>query len=808
MKNLIKTKKEKTTLILAAVLIVFSAFIIFRNLDKNTPLYYDEALYSAKDIEFMKEGQSLFQPKGELQNFYNIKPPLKTWMKYPIYKVFGINTFSIRALDGVMGIITVLLLFLIGKRIFNAWAGFAAGFIFVTFKGLLTDYWARVNGYDSGAILGTVAFFYFFLFYREKKTGWLWCGLSLTFITYFKHISVLLPLAIAVLYLFIEKGFAGLFNRRFILMILIWILPVLAFYIPYAINNETFIGHFFGYEVFTVVTEGTGEHGRGDILYYFKWLFKDLGSWFPVAVASLIGSVILYMKRRQNELLLILLWFVIPFIVLTIAATRINRYLFPSFPAIALLTGYIISISFNSLSSRQSKQSPSKITLPATIFLLLIGVVFIYAGAQALKSTEPFYRENYHCLYDYYKTENTGTLYLTEGNIKRYGWAEKVILHAMNQRCKIMTKENTEAELIVRLGKNDVIVLYNYKIFDLFYSNKTSLLPERYSVVDFALQDSFYSKHKLFRKMILFRKDSPVSDMFISEKITPLPLLERNIFDSVPDEDFINYIYRLSCGNPSAPDSIVKYYSEKMISDSYSRQEIADRFGCYSRWFTSKGITNLIENEADGEDINAYHHYTDFYSPNQNGSIGLVGLRFGNFTPAVKCQMLRTRNRWTLFDRKTDIRSILPKIKGNDTIIMRRSDMIRWLERNDIQKTQFFSIKPESNFSFFSLKKRSGYLRPQTKYFNIVGIVRNDSKIYSYLSKCGIEFLPFKHPKELVDFKEPDDATFIRNTISIIFDCNSEPKFENLYLERLKNNKTTRIALFEMFLKQANELEY
>lgn len=809
MKNQIKPNNARTTIILVLLLTALSAFVLFRNLDKNTPLYYDEALYSAKDIEFMKEGQDLLKPTGELQNFYNIKPPLKTWIKYPIYKAFGINTFTIRVLDVVMGIVTVLLIFLIGKKLFNSWAGFAAGFIFVTFKGLLTDYWARVNGYDSGAILGTVAFFYFFLFHREKKAGWFWCGLSLAFITYFKHISVLMPLAIAVVYLFIEKKFAGLFNIRFILMIIVWIVPVLAFYVPYAIHNETFIGHFFGYEVFTVVTEGTGEHGRGDVFYYFKWLLRDLGSWFILAVSAFIASVLLYIKKRKNALLLILLWFIIPFVVLTIAATRINRYLFPSFPALALLTGLIIGMAFDFLGGKRSGKSRKKMFSLSFVFILLICMIFAYAGIQAFKYTEPIYRENYHRLYDFYKNKNEGILYLTEGNMKRYGWAEKVILHAMQDRCKVMAEENAEEKIIQNLGKDDAIVLYNFKIFDLFYSDRQSVLsPEDYFVVDFAQQDFFYSKHKLFRKMMLYRKDSPVKKAFIDEKIEPVPLLGADTFRTAEDREFINYIYRLASGNREASDSVIKYFVEKINSGLYKRQEIADRFSCYSRWFTSSAITNLIEKEAAGKDINAYHHFADFYSPDKKGSINLIGLRFGNFTPAVKCQMLRTRHRWTLLDRKTSLETLIGKLVNDDTIILRRSDLVRWLAKINSKNDHEKELKSYNDYSFFSLKKRSGYLRPQTKYFNIVCIVRNQSRIHNFLSNKGIEFLPLKHPSDLIDFKNPSDEDFIRDAVHIIFDCNSEPKYESIYTERLKSKKITRNDLFGMFMKQAEELEY
>lgn len=802
-----KEIKKNTGLILGIVLILFSGFIIFRNLDRNTPQYYDEALYSAKDIDFMKDGQNLLQPQGALQNYYNIKPPLKTWMKYPVYKAFGINTFTIRVLDAVMGIAAVLFVFLIGNRLFGPMAGFTAGFIFVTFKGLLTDYWARVNGYDSGAILGTAAFFYFFIFFRERKAGWLLCGLSLAFITYFKHVSALLPLSIAVLYLLVDKGFRGVFNLRFILMILVWIVPVLAFYIPYAIHNESFIPHFFGYEVFTVVTEGTGQHGRGDTLYYLKWLLKDLADWFPIVTASLIASIILFIKKRQKPLLLILLWFILPLTALTIAATRINRYMFPSFPALALLTGFILAAAFKAFASMKGRHL--KGMLPSIAHILLftfVSIIFVSAAVKAVKYTEPVYRENYHRLYDYYKSKKEGTLYLTEGNNRRYGWAEQVIIHAMGNRCKIMQEENREEKIVQNLKDNDAVALYNYKIFDLFYSDKnTSLSPENYAVVDFALQDFFYAKHKLFRKMIIFRKNSDISAIYKKENIHPLALRSHKGLDSLSDNEFIEYLCRLACGEKKLSDKAVAFYAAKISSGEYSRLEIASRFGCFSRWFTSSAIIDLIENEAAGKDISTFHYFADYYSPSRKGGITLIGLKMANIIPAAKCQVLRTRDKWMILDRKTDIGSVIPKIGENDTLLVRRSDMIRWLEKDErehIRSNKF------SGYSFFSFKKRAGFLRPQARYFNIAGIIKTGGDFYNYLKAKEIELLPLRRPEELIDMDQPSDAEFIKNAVHIIFDCNSEPKYEKSYIEKLKNKTTSRSLLLEMFIEQARKIEY
>jgi hypothetical protein len=824
MKEIKDTLGHKRDYILIASLILFSALILFKDLDKNTPLYYDEALYSAKDVEFMKDGQNLFFPKGDLQAFYNIKPPLKTWMKYPLYKAFGINTFTIRFLDAMMGLATIFLIFLIGKNLLDCWAGFSAGFIFITFKGLLTDYWARVNGYDSGAVLGTVAFFYFFIFHREKKLGWLWCGLSLAFITYFKHISAILPFAAAALYLLVDKGLSGLLNKRFFLMTAVWLLPVFAFYIPYAIHNKTFLGHFFGYEVFTVVTEGTGKHGRGDPFYYIKWLSRDAGYWFPLVIASLIASIFLAFKRKLKILLPVILWFLLPFIALSIAATRINRYMFPSYPALALLTGYVISSAYMFLlKPNRSGGTKRKPFITLALFSFLFIIIFANAGIVAFKATRPFYRENYHRLSDFYRSGNAGSFYLTEGNMKRYGWAERVIIHSMGNRLKVITGDQTESQLVKNLGRNDAIALYNHEIFELFYTNENISIPaEKFVLVDFALDDSFYSKHKLFRKVILFLKDSPIVEYFKAENITPFNLLSMKMFESLSEKDFIAYISRLSFGIASMKDSAVQYYSGKIRTGDYTRRELTDLFGCYSKWFTSKEISGLIEKEVKSDNLPAYYPFADFYSPRQTGSIYLVGLKFLNFTPAAKCQILRTRNRWIFKQRNSDINALLQKISGDDAVLMRRADLIRWLDNNkslekvrkieampdNRSKISESSQNPESAYSFFSLKKRSGYLRPQTKYFNITGCVKTGGNLYNFLLSKKVELLPLMHPMQLMNWKEPSDSEFIEQAISVIFDCSAEPKFKNLYLERLEKRIVSRSELFEIFLKQARELEY
>ena len=100
--------------------------------------------------------------------FYE-KPPLFFWMQSTSMKIFGINEFAARFPNAVCGIITLLVVFTCGKRIYSKkfgiyWALAYAGSFFpnMYFKTGIIDPWFNLFTFLS---------IYYFILYHWKRNG-------------------------------------------------------------------------------------------------------------------------------------------------------------------------------------------------------------------------------------------------------------------------------------------------------------------------------------------------------------------------------------------------------------------------------------------------------------------------------------------------------------------------------------------------------------------------------------------------------------------------------------------------------------
>ena len=118
----------KTDTVLILLLLLTAGILLFNNLNARTITLYDEAINSRHDLHINTSDESVFFPEGKLADRYYRKFPLKTWLKIPIFKAFGFSPFTFRLLYAVMGLITVLSVFLIGRFLFDRWVGFLGAF--------------------------------------------------------------------------------------------------------------------------------------------------------------------------------------------------------------------------------------------------------------------------------------------------------------------------------------------------------------------------------------------------------------------------------------------------------------------------------------------------------------------------------------------------------------------------------------------------------------------------------------------------------------------------------------------------------
>ena len=275
-----------------------------------------------------------------------------------------------RLISVLIGTVTIYLVYLIGKKIFNQWIGLVSAlFLTFSFLHLQLSHFAR---HWAPAIFFTyLVIFLAFLFYKNpQKKYYLWTGLiaGLAFgVSYFTAISLLLVLFIH----FLPKGssfFQKLKDKNLWLMMVIFI--VVAFIFVFLHPQEFFR---------ILVGEDSGlvqSKNLAGLLSSFGYYFQVLLLYEPILLfLSLIGWLILWIRSKRYGLIF-LFW---PFIYIAVFYSFFHhepRYIVFIIPWLALLAGYALY----SISKRLTSIIPKKL---AVVLILLL--VFGYPLAVTIK---------------------------------------------------------------------------------------------------------------------------------------------------------------------------------------------------------------------------------------------------------------------------------------------------------------------------------------------------------------------------------------------------------------------------------------
>ncbi len=275
------------------IVILFGGSLLFFHSLGAAPLFdWDEINFAESAREMIVSGDYLrvqinFQPFWE-------KPPLFFWMQVLSMKVFGINEFAARFPNAACGIITLMVLYFLGKRMHGSqfaviWTlSYVASFLpHIYFKSGIIDPW-----FNLFIFLGIYHLSAFLVKYSTGKANW-----HLFFSAVFTGLSVLTkgPVGLLIvlltycLFIFINKG-KGLVKFIYYLKWMLIVLGIVLIWFGLEVlqHGWWFVNEFFTYQVRLAKTEDAG-HG-GFPFYHFVVLF--LGC-FPL-------SIFLFQKGQQT----------------------------------------------------------------------------------------------------------------------------------------------------------------------------------------------------------------------------------------------------------------------------------------------------------------------------------------------------------------------------------------------------------------------------------------------------------------------------------------------------------------------------
>ncbi len=315
------------------ILIVAAGVLFFIPFLGGVHLFDWDEINFAEIAREMIVTDNYLQPQVNFQPFWE-KPPLFAWLQVLAMKLFGINEFSARLPNAIAGIITLVVLYAIGKKLVSKRFGFLWALAY--FGSILPHLYFKSGIIDPVFNLFIFLGIYFFIlmYWRLKNVGQVkkkapfYLVLSGVFIGLAilakGPVGYLIPLLTWGVYWILNKFRFYVNVPRFILLTVVAVaVTVTWFGIDIILNGTWFVETFTRYQIRLFSTQDAGHGGFPG--YHF---IVNLVGCFP---ASIFAIRAFYRMKPADEAyadfrkwMLILFWVVI--ILFTVVQSKIIHY--------------------------------------------------------------------------------------------------------------------------------------------------------------------------------------------------------------------------------------------------------------------------------------------------------------------------------------------------------------------------------------------------------------------------------------------------------------------------------------------------
>lgn len=306
----------------------------------------DEGRYAEIPREMLERGD-LITPTLNYVKYFE-KPPLLYWINAASLKIFGLNEFGARFPSALCGLLTVLVLYVIARKLYGRRCALISALILGTSAGfvlqsriILTD---MLLTFCLTAALGAFIVAAQREGRRSRALPWylfyLFCALA----TLAKGlIGIVFPAGIIFFYLLLGRRWRLLSEMRLATGLLLFLAVAAPWFVAVSLRNPEFAYFFFIHEHFERFTSTV--HGRYQPFWFFVPVL--LGTMLPW-VFFIPGALVKGWRDRHHEDgqagMYLLIWALLIFLFFSKSSSKLVPYILPVFPPLALLVGHRIDL--------------------------------------------------------------------------------------------------------------------------------------------------------------------------------------------------------------------------------------------------------------------------------------------------------------------------------------------------------------------------------------------------------------------------------------------------------------------------------
>ncbi len=322
---------------------------------------------------------------------YLDKPAVFFWLVAGSFRVFGLSETAARLPSALAGLGTVLLIWLLGCRMFGERSAWLAGIMFATSP--LALVFARVVIFDMTlAFLVTLALVAFWISRQSGRPRrdldcLMFGAAGLATITK-GPVGFLLPLLIILVYAAVQRKLGEMKRLAWMPGILIFLVVSLPWFIAVSVRNPDFPRYAFWDESLLRFTTSHAHRG-GSVFYYIPVFLVGFLPWsFPLLFAG-INRIRSWKRLRDGSAApqaFLLSWALVVFAFFSVSHSKLPAYFLPALPALALL---LADIWNDDVRADAPGRRPDWLTAG---FAVLIAIGILTAAVPAWMETPSFHR--------------------------------------------------------------------------------------------------------------------------------------------------------------------------------------------------------------------------------------------------------------------------------------------------------------------------------------------------------------------------------------------------------------------------------
>lgn len=326
-----------------SIVILLSSLLLFSNLHSGGLTGYDDALYAHEGHQMLASGNWWSVQCNGVFNFEY--PPMFFWMEALSMAVWGITDFAAKFPSALSGLLTIIAVFLIGRRLNrNFFFPISAAWIL-----MLSQYFMKYSMHAMTDVPYTLFFTLAILFYvsgEEKPGFYIPCGAAIACAILIRSALGLIPLIIIIVHPLYIRRFRLFRSPRFLLgLFLAAALPSIWYVSQYSIHGKIFLSSHFS--VISDKLKSDGQTGILDYVWrateYARLLLKLYWPWLPFMLLGFWRMVKIALRSRDRAASLLVIWPLCVVCILSLVEAKILRYIMPVFPVFALLAAEPIS---------------------------------------------------------------------------------------------------------------------------------------------------------------------------------------------------------------------------------------------------------------------------------------------------------------------------------------------------------------------------------------------------------------------------------------------------------------------------------